>query len=140
MVLVALLTAFLLVVQASNEYQCLHVAPGIDCTVQPGWALWCGYGASFAWLTLAVIAIIGALLCSQTHPPQDPSPLDLWNWRQLCLAGARHHRRHRRIREHLHPHQPLKALFINRWGLPCIAPLLPALPDRPILAGCCRLS
>lgn len=61
-VLVALLTAFLLVVQASNDYQCLHVAPGIDCLVHPGWALWCAYGAMFAWLALAILAIIGPLL------------------------------------------------------------------------------
>ncbi|CAL5223503.1 g6029 [Coccomyxa viridis] len=59
-VLVALLTAFLLVVQASNDYQCLHVAPGIDCLVHPGWALWCAYGAMFAWLALAILAIIEA--------------------------------------------------------------------------------
>ena len=58
--LLALLTAFLLVVQTSNDYQCLHVAPGIECLVHPGWALWCAYGASFAWLALAILAIIGA--------------------------------------------------------------------------------
>ena len=63
--LLALLTTFLLVVQASNDYQCLHVAPGIDCMVHPGWALWCAYGASFAWLALALLAIIGALLALQ---------------------------------------------------------------------------
>ena len=65
----ALLTAFLLVVQASNDYQCLHVAPGIDCLLHPGWALWCAYGASFAWAALAILAIIGALLaCSGEQP------------------------------------------------------------------------
>ena len=61
MLLVALLTAFLLVVQASNNYQCVHIAPGINCIVQPGWAMWCGYAASFAWLALAIIAILGKI-------------------------------------------------------------------------------
>ena len=61
-ILAALLTAFLVIAQASNEYQCVHVAPGIDCTVQPGWAIWCAYGACFAWLALALMAMIGMLL------------------------------------------------------------------------------
>ena len=63
-VLAALLTAFLVIVQASNEYQCMHVAPGIDCMVQPGWALWCAYGACFAWLALALVAMIGGPRCA----------------------------------------------------------------------------
>ena len=58
-VLVALLTAFLLIVQASNDFQCMHIAPGIDCFVQPAWALWCAYSASFTWMALAVLAMIG---------------------------------------------------------------------------------
>ena len=67
-VLAALLTAFLVVAQASNEYQCVHVAPGVDCTVQPGWALWCAYGACFAWLALAVVAMIGTRQCHLDYP------------------------------------------------------------------------
>jgi hypothetical protein len=58
-VLMALLTAFLLIVQASNDFQCVHIAPGIDCFVHPAWALWCAYSASFAWMALAVLAMIG---------------------------------------------------------------------------------
>ena len=70
MLLVGLLTAFLLIVQASNNFQCVHIAPGISCIVQPGWAMWCGYAASFAWLALAIIAIsgnIGILLPRIAH-------------------------------------------------------------------------
>lgn len=66
-VLAALLTAFLIIAQASNEYQCVHVAPGIDCTVQPGWAIWCAYGACFAWLALALMAVIGMPHCPFHH-------------------------------------------------------------------------
>ena len=72
-VLLALLTAFLLIVQSSNDYQCLHVAPGIDCLVHPGWALWCAYGASFAWLALAILALIGAPAASG-HDQLLPGP------------------------------------------------------------------
>ena len=66
-VLAALLTAFLIIAQASNEYQCVHVAPGIDCMVQPGWAIWCAYGACFAWLALALMAMIGVPQCRLHH-------------------------------------------------------------------------
>lgn len=55
----ALLTAFLLIVQASNDFQCVHIAPGIDCIVHPAWGLWCAYSASFTWMALAVLAMIG---------------------------------------------------------------------------------
>ncbi|CAK0732092.1 hypothetical protein CVIRNUC_000084 [Coccomyxa viridis] len=80
-VLAALLTAFLIIAQASNEYQCVHVAPGIDCTVQPGWAIWCAYGACFAWLALALMAMIEA-------SKQRPASLNHPNYRAPSVVHS----------------------------------------------------